>query len=140
MRNDCKLSEHNEAGDEEAIRRCNRSCVSGVGVTQPQSELYVRSRKWTFPLQKLPLDPIPQRCIHQMLDQKNGQHHLLSVEIEYYPFVADLSVAIDKLSQGLSVEAGISTNISKIKKVLTKLMLLNLMLSTPSPPREVKFP
>jgi hypothetical protein len=33
VRNDCtvgKLSERNEAGDEEAIRRCNRSCVSGV--------------------------------------------------------------------------------------------------------------
>ena len=46
MRNDCivgKLSEHNEAGDEEAICRCNRSCVSGVGVAQPQSELGVRS-------------------------------------------------------------------------------------------------
>jgi len=38
MRNDCtvgKLSEHNEAGDEEAIRRRNQSCVSGVGVAQP---------------------------------------------------------------------------------------------------------
>ena len=31
-------------------------------------------------------------------------------------------------------------SISKIKKVLTKLMLLNSMLSAPSPPREVKFP
>ena len=47
MRNDCtvvKLSEHNEADDEEAICRRNRSCVSRVGVAQPLSELYVRSR------------------------------------------------------------------------------------------------
>jgi len=39
MRNDCtvgKLSERNEADDEEVIRRRNRSCVSGVGVAQPQ--------------------------------------------------------------------------------------------------------
>ena len=44
MRNDCivgKLSECNEAGDEEAIHRRNQSCVSGVGVAQPQSELGV---------------------------------------------------------------------------------------------------
>ena len=59
MRNDCtvgKLSERNEAGDEEAICRCNQSCVSGVGVAQPQSELYVRSwsQKWTVPLQFQP--------------------------------------------------------------------------------------
>jgi hypothetical protein len=42
MRNDCtvgKLSERNEAGDEEAICRRNRSCVSGVGVVCPESEL-----------------------------------------------------------------------------------------------------
>jgi len=35
VRNDCivgKLSERNEAGDEEAIHRRNWSCVSGVGV------------------------------------------------------------------------------------------------------------
>ena len=45
MRNDCtvvKLSERNEADDEEAIRGRNRSCTSGVGVAQPRSELYVR--------------------------------------------------------------------------------------------------
>jgi len=45
VRNDCtvgKLSECNEAGDEEAICRHNRSCMSGVGVAQPQSELGVR--------------------------------------------------------------------------------------------------
>ena len=38
MRNDCtvgKLSERNEAGDEEAICRRNRSCVSSVRVAQP---------------------------------------------------------------------------------------------------------
>ena len=56
MRNDCtvvELSEHNEADDEEAIRRRNRSYASGVGVAQPRSELYVRSRswKWVVPLQ-----------------------------------------------------------------------------------------
>ena len=41
MRNDCtvgKLSERNEAGDEEAIRRRNRSCISRVGVVCPESE------------------------------------------------------------------------------------------------------
>ena len=59
MRNDCtvgKLSERNEADDEEAIHRRNRSCVSGVGVAQPRSELYVRSWswKWMVPLQ----DPV----------------------------------------------------------------------------------
>ena len=39
-----------------------------------------------------------------------------------YPFAADLSVAIDKLSQGLSVEAVISTNIqgSDLQKVGTE--------------------
>ena len=45
MRNDCTvvmLSERNEADDEEAICGRNRSCVSGVGVAQPRSELYVR--------------------------------------------------------------------------------------------------
>jgi len=45
VRNDCtvgKLSERNEADDEEAIRRRNQSCVNGVGVAQPQSESYVR--------------------------------------------------------------------------------------------------
>ena len=55
MRNDCtvvELSEHNEADDEEAIRRRNWSYASGVGVAQPRSELYVRSRswKWVVPL------------------------------------------------------------------------------------------
>jgi hypothetical protein len=53
VRNDCtvgKLSERNEAGDEEAIHRRNRSCMSGVGVAQPWSELYVQSRTWTVPL------------------------------------------------------------------------------------------
>ena len=55
MRNDCtvgKLSERNEADDEEAICRRNRSCMSRVGVVQPRLELYVwsRSRKWTVPL------------------------------------------------------------------------------------------
>jgi hypothetical protein len=55
MRNDCtvgKLSEHNEADDEEAICRSNWSCMNGVGVAQPQSELYVQSqsRKWMVPL------------------------------------------------------------------------------------------
>ena len=55
MSNDCtvgKLSKRNEAGDEEAICRCNRSCVSGVGVVCPEPELCVRSqsRKWTVPL------------------------------------------------------------------------------------------
>ena len=42
MRNDYtvgKLSERNEADDEEAIRRRNQSCVSGVGVAQPWLEL-----------------------------------------------------------------------------------------------------
>jgi len=55
-----KLSERNEAGDQEAIRRRNRSCVSRVGVAQPQSELYVRSQswKWMVPLQYLALPPI----------------------------------------------------------------------------------
>jgi len=58
VRNDCtvvELSEHNEADDEEAIRRRNRSYASGVGVAQPRSELYVRSRswKWVVPLQLL---------------------------------------------------------------------------------------
>ena len=57
MRNDCtvgKLSERNEAGDEEAIHRHNQSCMSGVGVAQPWLELYVRSWswKWTVPLQE----------------------------------------------------------------------------------------
>ena len=60
MGNDCtvgKLSEHNEADNEAdgegVIRRHNRSCISGVGDAQPQSELYVRgrSRRWTVPLQ-----------------------------------------------------------------------------------------
>jgi len=56
VRNDCtvvKLSECNEADDEEAIRRRNRSCTGGVGVAQPRSELYVQSRswKWVVPLQ-----------------------------------------------------------------------------------------
>ena len=53
MRNNCtigKLSERNKAGDEEAIHRRNRSCMSGVGVAQPWSELYVQSRTWTVPL------------------------------------------------------------------------------------------
>ena len=53
MRNDCTvvmLSERNEADDEEAIRRRNRSCVSGVGVAQPRSESEL-SRKWVVPLQ-----------------------------------------------------------------------------------------
>jgi hypothetical protein len=54
VRNDCtvvKLSERNEADDEE-VRRRNQSCVSGVGVAQPRSELYVQSRswKWVVPL------------------------------------------------------------------------------------------
>ena len=52
MRNDCTvvmLSERNEADDEEAIHRHNRSCVSGVGVAQPQSESEL-SRKWVVPL------------------------------------------------------------------------------------------
>ena len=64
MRNDCtvgKLSERNEAGDEEVICRRNWSCVSGVGVAQPQSELYVRSRKWTVPLQELKLIQLGNR-------------------------------------------------------------------------------
>ena len=54
MRNDCtvgKLSERNKAGDEEVIHRRNWSCMSGVGVAQPRLELYVRSWKWTVPLQ-----------------------------------------------------------------------------------------
>jgi len=58
MRNDCivgKLSERNEAGDEEAICRHNWSCMSGVGVAQPWLELYVQSWKWTVPLQALGL-------------------------------------------------------------------------------------
>ena len=60
MRNDCtvgKLNARNEADNEadgeEAIQRRNRSCVSGVRVVQPRSELYVQgqSRRWTVPLQ-----------------------------------------------------------------------------------------
>ena len=42
MRNDCtvgKLSECNEAGNEEAIRRRNRSCAATVGVVCLESEL-----------------------------------------------------------------------------------------------------
>jgi len=53
VRNDCTvvmLSERNEADDEEAIRRRNRSCVSGVGVAQPRSESEL-SRKSVVPLQ-----------------------------------------------------------------------------------------
>src|SRR6266481_4607992 len=45
------LSERNEADDEEAIRRRNRSCVSGVGVAQPRSESEL-SRKSVVPLQR----------------------------------------------------------------------------------------
>jgi hypothetical protein len=57
VRNDCTvvmLSERNEADDEEAIRRRNRSCVSGVGVAQPRSESEL-SRKSVVPLQVMSL-------------------------------------------------------------------------------------
>jgi len=47
------LSERNEADDEEAIRRRNQSCVSGVGVAQPRSESEL-SRKSVVPLQQQP--------------------------------------------------------------------------------------
>jgi hypothetical protein len=56
VRNDCTvvmLSERNEADDEEAIRRRNRSCVSGVRVAQPRSESEL-SRKSVVPLQQVP--------------------------------------------------------------------------------------
>jgi len=66
MRNNCtigKLSERNKAGDEEAIHRRNRSCMSGVGVAQPWSELYVQSRTWTVPLhQSAPPPHAPPDC------------------------------------------------------------------------------
>ena len=46
MRNDCtvvRLSERNEADDEEAIRRRNQSCAAMVGVVCPESELEMGS-------------------------------------------------------------------------------------------------
>ena len=62
MRKDCtvgKLSERNEADDEEVICRRNWSCMNGVRVAQPQSELGVQSRsqKWVVPLHMACMTP-----------------------------------------------------------------------------------
>jgi len=46
VRNDCTvvgLSERNEADDEDAIRRRNRSCAATVAVACPESELEMGS-------------------------------------------------------------------------------------------------
>jgi hypothetical protein len=85
VRNDCtvgKLSERNEAGDEEAIRRRNRSCMSGVRVAQPWSELYVRSRKWTVPLHYVFLAE-RQRTMHAVVPiHTTGEYNLFESLLE----------------------------------------------------------
>ena len=58
MRRDCivgMLREHDEASDEELgnvmrrvarkrVHKCNQSCISGVGVAQPQLKLHLQTR------------------------------------------------------------------------------------------------
>jgi len=65
MRNDCtvgKLSERNEADDEEVIRRCNRSCVFRVGVICPELELEMDGPLTDIPYITYPIVPIHILC------------------------------------------------------------------------------